>query len=64
MSLLLVDETDGRIVAELETAHEAIQVMARLAQDPEAAHLCLVELRAGGGSLASFNSSTAVRVLP
>jgi hypothetical protein len=63
MSLFLVDGADGQILAELETLDEAIQVMERLAQDPEAARLCLVEFRGGGGSLASYQSTTAVRVL-
>jgi hypothetical protein len=39
-------------------------MMERLARDPAAAGLCLVEFGRGGGSLAGFESSTTLRVLP
>jgi hypothetical protein len=64
VSLLLVDDADGQVLAELETLEEAVEVMSRLAHDPEAAGLCLVELGGGGGSLASYESTTTLRVLP
>jgi hypothetical protein len=64
VSLFLVDDTDGRILAELETLDEAIEMMDCLARDPEAAGLCLVEFGRGGGTLAGFESSTTLRVLP
>jgi hypothetical protein len=63
MSLLLVDDRDGRVVAELETLDEAVAVMEHLARDPETDHLCLVELRHASGALAGYDSSTTVRVL-
>ena len=63
MSLLLVDDTDGRILAELETLEEAIETLEHLAEDPAAAGLCLVEISRGGGSLAGFESTTTLRVL-
>ena len=43
---------------------DAIEMMERLARDPATAGLCLVELSRGGGSLAGFESSTTLRVLP
>jgi hypothetical protein len=64
VSLFLVDDTDGRIVAELETLEEAIEAMEFLAQNPETANLCIVEFGDNGGSLALVQSSTALRVLP
>jgi hypothetical protein len=64
VSLFLVDDTDGRILSELETLEEAIEMMECLARDPETAGLCLVEFGRGGGSLAGFESSTTLRVLP
>jgi hypothetical protein len=64
MSLFLVDDTDGRILAELETLEDAIEMMERMARDPATAGLCLVEFGRGGGSLAGFESSTTLRVLP
>ena len=64
MSLFLVDDTDGRVIAELETLGEALEIMERLAEDPEAAGLCLVEFGRGGGAVTSYESSTTMRVLP
>jgi len=64
VSLFLVDDTDGRVLAELETLDDAIEIMEHLASDPTTAGLCLVELGRGGGSLAGFESSTTLRVLP
>lgn len=63
MSLLLVDDTDGRILAELETLDEAIEALEYLADDPAAAGLCLVEVGQGGGALAAFESTTTLRIL-
>ena len=63
MGLLLVDDTDGQVLAELETLEEALEIMERLAQDPAAANLCLVEFGGGGGALTSFESTTTLRVL-
>jgi hypothetical protein len=63
VSLLLVDDTDGRILAELETIDEAIEVLELLADDPAAEGLCLVQFGQGGGSLAAYGSTTTVRVL-
>jgi hypothetical protein len=64
MSLFLVDDTDGRVLAELETLADALEIMERLAWDPEAEGLCLVEFGRGGGAVAGFESSTTLRVLP
>jgi len=64
VSLFVVDDTDGLILAELETLEDAIEMMERMARDPATAGLCLVELGRGGGSLAGFESSTTLRVLP
>jgi len=63
VSLLLVDDTDGRILAELETIDEALEVLELLADEPAAEGLCLVQLSRGGGSLAAYGSTTTVRVL-
>jgi hypothetical protein len=63
VSLLLVDDTDGQVLAELETLEQAFEILERLAQDPAAADLCLVELGGGGGALTSLQSTTTLRVL-
>jgi hypothetical protein len=63
VTLLLVDDTDGRIIAELDMLDEALEVLELLADDSAAEGLCLVQLRQGGGSLAAFGSTTTVRVL-
>jgi hypothetical protein len=63
VSLLLVDEADGRVLAVLETLGEALEVLEHLADDPAAAGLCLVEMSRGGGSLAAYESTTTLRIL-
>jgi hypothetical protein len=63
VSLLLVDDADGRVLAVLETLDEAIEVLEHLAEDSAADDLCLVELSGGGGSLAAYESTTTLRVL-
>ena len=63
MSLLLVDDADGRVLAVLETLDEAIEILEHLADDPAANGMCLVELSRGGGSLAAYESTTTLRVL-
>jgi hypothetical protein len=63
VGLLLVDDADGQVLAELETLEEALEIMERLAQDPAGANLCLVDFGGGGDVLTSFQSTTTLRVL-
>ena len=62
MPLLLVDDRDGRIVAELESVDEAIGVLEAMASEdadfPE--YLCLVEVRSAHGSL--FETDTGIKI--
>ena len=65
MSLLLVDDRDGRVVAELETDDQVRRVLEAMAADnmevPE--YLCLVECRAKHGSLVGTDTSIKLRTL-
>jgi len=65
MSLLLVDDRDGRIVAELRTDEQVRRVLEAMASDdvkvPE--YLCLVECRSRHGSLVGTDTSVKLRPL-
>ena len=62
MPLLLVDDRDGRVVAELESADEALGLLEAMASGdtdfPE--WLCLVEVRSAQGSL--FGTDTSITI--
>ncbi|HET8751957.1 MAG TPA: hypothetical protein VFM43_05475 [Gaiellaceae bacterium] len=63
MTLLLVDDRDGRIVSEIETVDEAQRVLDAWVEDagiPD--YLCLVEVRSHDGAF--FGTDTSVRVSP
>jgi hypothetical protein len=66
MSLLLVDDRDGRIVAEIETEEQATQVLDGWARSdgslPE--YLCLVELHAHDGAILGTETTIRIRPLP
>ena len=66
MPLLLVDDRDGRIVAEVETEEDARRLLeAWTSEDrnwPD--YLCLVELHSRHGALFGSDSSVKVRPLP
>ena len=65
MSLLLVDDRDGRIVAEIETEDQVRRILEAMASDdvkvPE--YLCLVECRSKHGSLVGTDTSVKIRPL-
>lgn len=64
MTVLLVDERDGRIVAELETDEEVSAVVESWARDDaDAEHLCLVQVTSRDGSFIGTNSTVTVRPL-
>ena len=66
MTLLLVDDRDGRIVAEVETEEDAQSVLQAWARDdgniPD--YLCLVELRSHPGAILGTDTSVKIRPLP
>lgn len=64
MAVLLVDDRDGRILAEIESAEEAEHVLRGWARDDGSvpAYLCLVELRSHQGTL--FGTDTSVKIRP
>jgi hypothetical protein len=65
MPLLLVDDRDGRIVAEVETAEDAQDVLQAWATDagsiPE--YLCLVEVSSHYGAILGTDTSVKIRPL-
>ena len=65
MSLLLVDDRDGKIVAEIQTEEEARGVLDSWATDDGTipAYLCLVEVKSRHGALFCTDSSVKVRPL-
>ena len=66
MAVLLVDDRNGRIVAEVETEEDAQRVLEAWATDdgnmPD--YLCLVELRSHHGAILGTDTSVKVRPLP
>jgi hypothetical protein len=66
MPVLLVDDRDGRVVAELESQEEALRVLEALARDdttiPE--WCCLVELDSRHGAIVGMDTSLEIRPLP
>jgi hypothetical protein len=65
MTLLLVDDRDGRVVAELESHEEALDLLATLdMQDPQLADcLCVVEFNDRPGAIVGRESSVTIRSL-
>jgi hypothetical protein len=64
MALLLVDDRDGRIVAELSD-EQAVRVLEAMAsEDAEVLeYLCLVESRSNHGALLGSDTSVKIRAL-
>jgi hypothetical protein len=65
VSLLLVDDQDGRVVAEVESQEQALRLLACLdSADPELAEsLCIVAFHEGQGGLLGVDSSLTMRTL-
>lgn len=65
MAVLLVDDRDGRVVAEIESVEDAEDVLEAWVRDdgtfPE--YLCLVELRSHHGAILGTDSSVKIRPL-
>ena len=65
MTVLLVDDRDGRIVAEIETEEQARGVLDSWAADdgrmPD--YLCLVEVKSHHGTIFGTDSSVKMRPL-
>jgi hypothetical protein len=64
--LLLVDDRDGRIVAEVETEEDAKRVLEAWARDDGSLppYLCLVELGSRRGAILGTETSVKIRPLP
>lgn len=65
MSLLLVDDRDGRIVAEVESEEDLRRILEAMANDDPSLpdYLCLVEVHSKRGSLLGTDSSVKIRTL-
>jgi hypothetical protein len=57
---LLVDDTDGRVLAEVTSAEEALRILAELEPSQQ---VSLVKVDSAGGSFAHTDSIIAVRPL-
>lgn len=65
MPVLLVDDRDGRVLAEIESAADAQRVLEAWARDDGSVpdYLCLVELRSHQGAILGTDSSVKIRPL-
>jgi len=65
VAVLLVDDRDGRILAEVETEDEARSVLEGWARDDGSIpdYLCLVEVRSHRGALIGTDTSVKIRPL-
>ncbi|HYY33433.1 MAG TPA: hypothetical protein VE693_07600 [Gaiellaceae bacterium] len=63
MPLLLVDDRDGRVVAELESQEQALRLVESLdSHDPQALdYLCIVEFHDRPGAILGTESSVTIR---
>ena len=66
MPYFLVDDADGRVLAEFESAESALRIFERVNRSkPDiATHLCVVRLEDAQASLGSVSTSVALRILP
>ena len=66
MALLLVDDRDGRIVAEVETEDDAQRVLAAWARDDGSIpdYLCLVAIQSRHSQIIGTDTSVKIRPLP
>jgi hypothetical protein len=65
MSLLLVDDRDGKVVTELASREEALELLASLSRNdmPALDHLCVVEFQDHPGAIVGTASSVTIRSL-
>jgi hypothetical protein len=65
MSLLLVDDRDGRVVTELDSREEALELLASLSRNdsPALEHFCVVEFQDHPGVIVGTASSVTIRSL-
>ena len=65
MAVLLVDDRDGRVLAEIESAEEAQHVLEAWARDDGSIpdYICLVELRSHHGAIVGTDTSVKIRPL-
>ena len=66
MSYFLVDDTDGRVLAELESAEQALRLLERASRHKSKLtdSLCVVRLEESPGSVVGVSTSTTLRALP
>jgi hypothetical protein len=64
MAVLVVDDRDGRVIAEVETEEDAFRILEGWARDDGSVpdYLCLVDLRSRHGAI--FGADTSVKIRP
>ncbi len=65
MAVLLVDDRDGRVLAEIEFVEDAQRVLEAWARDDGSIpdYLCLVELRSHHGAILGTDTAVTIRPL-
>jgi len=65
MAVLLVDDRDGRVLAEIETVEDGQRVLEAWARDDGSIpdYVCLVELRSHHDTLVGTDTSVKIRPL-
>jgi len=63
MTLLLVDERDGKVVAEVDTVEDAQCVLEASARGEIPSYLCLVDLHSRHGTIVGTDTSVKIRPL-
>jgi hypothetical protein len=65
MRYLLVDDTDGRVLAELASAEQAVRLLGRFTRTPPSrSTVSLVQIDDHEGSLTGISSTVSMRPLP
>ena len=65
MPLMLVDDRDGRVLAQVDTQEEALRLLEAMAADDanQPSYLCLVVCDSSQGAFVETDSSVKIRTL-
>lgn len=64
MPLLLVDDRDGRIVAEVQSEDQALRILEAMSGEEVPEYFCLVDFQSNHGSLFGTDTTIKIRTLP
>lgn len=63
MPLLLVDDRDGRIVAEVQSEDQALRILEAMSGGEVPEYLCLVDFQSNHGSVLGADTTVKIRTL-